>query len=225
MRCEEFRVAVGAEPMAIRADIAAHAGTCEECADYRSRCQALDRVILAALHTQADQPPRSTGSRSRMVRHVWSVAAGLVLSVAIGAVVWMSSTRSSFADDVIAHAQQEPASLVHTLDVVPDAELAALLEREGLRLRPGVMRVSYAQGCRFHGAFAPHLVVQSDHGPVTVLVLPHERTRTKIERIHTSGFDGVIVPATRGVLVAVGRGATVELVAQTALHALQYSRS
>jgi hypothetical protein len=67
--------------------------------------------------------------------------------------------------------------------------------------------------------------VQTDHGPVTVLVLPHERTRTTIERIHAAGFDGVIVPATRGVLVAVGRGAAVELVAQTALNALQYSRS
>jgi uncharacterized protein DUF3379 len=225
VRCEEFRVAVGAEPMAMHADIAAHAGTCAECADYRRRRQALDRVILAALHTQADQPPLSTSSPSRTVRPVWSVAASLVLSVAIGAVIWMSSTRSSFAADVIAHAQQEPASLVHTLDVVPDAELAALLEREGLRLRPGVIRVSYAQPCRFHGAFAPHLVVQTDHGPVTVLVLPHERTRTTIERIHAAGFDGVIVPATRGVLVAVGRGAAVELVAQTALNALQYSRS
>jgi hypothetical protein len=151
------------------------------------------------------------------------MAAGLVLSVAVGAAVWMSSTRSSFADDVIAHAQQETGSLVHTLDVVPQAELAALLEREGLRLRPGLMRISYAQPCRFHGSFAPHLVVQTDRGPVTVLILPHERARTTIERIHASGLDGVVVPAARGVLVALGHGAAVELVAQAALHALDYS--
>jgi hypothetical protein len=56
----------------------------------------------------------------------------------------MSSTRSSFADDVITHAQQQTASPVPTLDVVPETEVAALLEREGLRLRPGVMRISYA---------------------------------------------------------------------------------
>ena len=120
-------------------------------------------------------------------------------------------------------AQGEPTSLVHTLDVVPDAEVADLLQREGLRLRPGVLRVSYARGCEFHGYFAPHLVVQSDHGPVTVLVLPHERTRATLEHINKLGFDAVIVPAPRGVLVAVGRGATVGIVAQAALHALDYS--
>ena len=222
MYCEEFRVAVGAEPMAARTDITAHAATCVECADYRRRLQALDRAMLVALHTQADESPRSARLRS-VDRPVWRVAAGLALSIAIGAAVWMSSTRSSFADDVIAHAQQEAGSLVHTLDVVPQAELAALLDREGLRLRPGVMRISYAQPCRFHGSFAPHLVVQTDHGPVTVLILPHEPTRAAIERIHASGFDGVIVPAARGILVAVGRGAAVETVAQTALHALQYA--
>ena len=223
MQCEEFRVAVGAEPMTLCTDIAAHASTCPECADYRRRFQALDRAMLAALHTQADELPRSVRLRSPVDRPVWRVAAGLVLSIAVGAAIWMSSPRSSFADDVIAHAQQETGSLVHTLDVVPEAELAALLEREGLHLRPGVMRISYAQPCRFHGAFAPHLVVQTDRGPVTVLILPHERARTTVERIHMSEFDGVIVPAARGVLVAIGRGAAVEIVAQTALHALQYS--
>ena len=223
MYCEEFRVAVGAEPMTSCTNVAAHAGTCAECADYRRRLQALDRTMLAALHMRADESPPSARLRSRFDRSGWSLAASLVLSIAIGAAIWLSSTRSSFAEDLIAHAQQEPASLVHTLDVVPEAELSALLEREGLHLRAGVMRVSYAQPCRFHGAFAPHLVVQTDHGPVTVLILPHERTRTTIERIHTSGFDGVIVPAARGVLVAIGRGAAVEIVAQTALHALQYA--
>jgi hypothetical protein len=221
--CEEFRVAVGAEPMAMRTDIATHASQCVECADYRRRLQALDRTMLAALHTQADESPHAARLRSPVDRPVWRIAAGLLLGTAIGAAIWMSSTRSSFADDVIAHTQQETGSLVHTLDVVPQAELAALLDREGLRLRAGGMRISYAQPCRFHGSFAPHLVVQTDHGPVTVLILPHERSRTTIERIHASGFDGVIVPAARGVLVAVGRGATVEIVAQTALHALQYA--
>lgn len=222
MHCEEFRVAVGAEPMTRRADVTAHAANCEECADYRRRLQALDRAMLVALHTQADESPHSVHLRSPVDRSVWRVAAGLVLSIAIGAAIWMSITRSSLADDVIAHTQQETGSLVHTLDVVPQAELAALLEREGLRLRPGVMRVSYARPCRFHGSFAPHLVVQTDHGPVTVLILPHEPARTTIERIHASGFDGVIVPAARGVLVTIGRGAAVEIVAQTALHALKY---
>jgi hypothetical protein len=223
VHCEAFRVAVGAEPTDLSTDIAAHADTCADCADYRRRLQALNRTIQVTLHTRADEFTSSVRPPSPIGRPVWRVAAALVLSVAVGAAIWMSSTRSSFADDVITHAQQQTASLVPTLDVVPETEVAALLEREGLRLRPGVMRISYAKPCRFHGSFAPHPVVQSDHGPVTVLIVPHERTRTKIQRIHASGFDEVIVPAARGVLVAIGRGAAVEIVAQTTLHALHYS--
>jgi|SRR6185436_3411468 hypothetical protein len=212
MHCEEFRVAVGAEPTATRTEIAAHARVCAECAAYRRRLQTLDRTIEAAV-----QPPAYP-----MTRPVWSVAAGLLLSVALGMGLWLSSTRPSLADELVAHALHEPASLTHTLDVVPEAQLAALLERDGLRLQPGVVRVSYASGCRFHGYSAPHLVVQTNHGPVTVLVLPHELARGTPERIHASGFDGVIVPAPRGVLVALGHDMSVEGVAHAALRALVY---
>jgi hypothetical protein len=137
--------------------------------------------------------------------------------------ILLSSTRPSFADELVAHAQHEPTSLTHTLDVVPEATLAAVLERDGLRLQAGAMRVSYASDCRFHGHSAPHLVVQTEHGPVTLLVLPHERARAAIERIQVSGVDGVIIPAPRGVLVALGRGMSVEVVARAALRALDYS--
>ena len=206
-------MAVGAEPTDTRMDIAAHARVCAECAAYRRRLQALDKAIEAAV-----QPRVYT-----MIRPIWSVAAGLLLSVALGMGLWLSSTRPSFAAELVAHAQHEPASLIHTLDVVPEAQLAALLERDGLHLQPGVVRVSYASGCRFHGYSAPHLVVQTNHGPVTVLILPHERVRATLEHIHASGFDGVIVPAPRGVLVALGHDMSVDVVAHAALGALDYS--
>ena len=215
MRCDEFRVAVGAEPAATGTAITAHARVCAECAAYRHQLQALDRAILAAVSPR----PRADFT----TRRVWSMAAGLLLSVALGLSLWLSGTRTSFADELVAHAQHEPASLIHTLDVVPEAQLAAMLARDGLRLRPGAVRVSYARGCRIHGHSVPHLVVQSDQGPVVLLVLPHERPRATIERIHAASLDGVIVPAPRGVLVAIGHGTAVEIVALAALGALDYS--
>ena len=213
MRCDEFRVAVGAEPAATRAEITAHARVCAGCGAYRRQLQELDRVILAAVRA-----PASTATRP-----MWSLAAGLLLSVALGMGILLSSARPSFADELVAHAQHEPASLAHTLDVVPEATLAALLERDGLRLRTGVVRVSYASGCRFHGHSAPHLVVQTDHGPVTVLVLPHEPARATLEHIQASGLDGIILPAPRGVLVALGHDLSVEVAALATLRALDYS--
>ena len=207
----------------MRSEIAAHAGTCAECAVYRLRLQELDRAILSALHTRADVFPRSARPWELVRRPGWSLAAGMLLSVAVGIGIWLSGTRPSFADELVAHARHEPTSLVHTLDVVPEGELADLLKRDGLHLRPGTMRVSYARDCLFHGYSAPHLVVQADHGPVAVLVLPHEQARAPIEHVHAAGFDAVVVAAPRGVLVALGRGADVAMVAQATLHALDYS--
>src|SRR4051794_27964379 len=112
--------------MAMRADIAAHAGMCAECALFRLRLQALDRAILGALHARADASGPPVRSWSSVRRTGWSVAAAALLSVALGVGIWLSGTRSSFADELIAHAQHEPTSLVHTLDVVPETELAAL---------------------------------------------------------------------------------------------------
>jgi hypothetical protein len=223
VQCEEFRVVVGAEPMVMRNEIAAHAGTCVECAVYRLRLQELVRAILSALHTRADSSARSARPWQLVRLPAWNLAASILLSVAIGIGIWLSGTRSSFADELVAHARHEPASLVHTLDVVSEGELAELLKRDGLRLRPAALRVSYARGCLFHGYSAPHLVVQADHGPVAVLILSHEGARAMMERVHAAGFDAVIVPAPRGMVVALGHGAEVEIVAQTVLRALDYA--
>ena len=221
MHCEEFRRAIVAEPRSVRAGVTEHVEACETCAAYQRRLRVLDRAIFAALHT--DISARAPQPLPSLRRPAWSVAAALLLSVALASSIWLASTRSGFAAEVVVHAQHEPTSLVHTLDVVPDAELSALLERGGLHLLPGIIRVSYARSCRFRGRFAPHLVVQADPGPVAVLVLPHERTPAGVERLHEPGFDGIIVPAPRGVLVVLGHGAAAEAVAQATLRAIDYS--
>jgi hypothetical protein len=214
MRCQDFRAAVGAEPSTQCDDIAAHARECEVCATFRRDLQALDRVIFAALQTEPATIERMPATRAAPARaRAWSAAAGILIAVGLAAGIWLAGTRSSFAEQVVAHAQGEPRSLLHTLEVASDADVTNVLSRAGLRFRSGSLRISYAQGCWFHGHFAPHLVVQTDDGPVTVLVLPDEPTPTRATRFQEAGFEGVVIPAQRGVLVLLAKGAHVDTLA------------
>jgi len=220
MRCEDFRTAVGAAPSNQRDDIAAHARGCEACATYRRELQQLDRSILVALQADPAVVERAPATRAASARaRGWSVAAGILIAAGLTAGIWLAGTRPSFAEQVVAHAQGEPRSLLHTLEVVSDADVRSVLSRAGLRFRSGSLRISYAQGCRFHGHFAPHLVVQTADGPVTVLVLPDEPP-TQPTRFQEAGFEGVVLPAARGVVVLLTKGAHIDAVEGTIRAAL-----
>jgi hypothetical protein len=87
----------------------------------------------------------------------------------------------------------EPQAWATTDIPVPAASLASVLDDARMRLKPDAGLVSYANSCMFRGHRVPHLVVQTTHGPVTVMVLRHESSAQRV-RFDTGGFRGVIVP-------------------------------
>jgi len=221
MNCEEFRTIVGAEPNTTRPDALAHAEQCAECARYREEMQTMDRLIYRALavDVQPAAAPKLTQSNPR----IWRMAASLLITAIVVAFtsIWLLTPRDTFAAEVIAHIEEEPDSLLITSERVSNEHIEKLLAAARMRLKPGVGPISYATPCTFRGRLSPHLVVQTEHGPVTVLVLPEEPTRPR-ERINEEGFEGVVLPAPRGVIVVLGVGAPVDDVAQTVLGALEY---
>lgn len=221
MNCEEFRTLVGAEPNTTRPDVLAHAEQHAECARYREEMQAMDRLIYRAL--AVDVQPATAPKLPQSNPRIWRMAASLLITAIVVAFtsIWLLTPRDTFAAEVIAHIQEEPDSLLITNESVGDETVARLLGRTGIKLKPGVALVSYATPCTFHGRLSPHLVVQTEQGPVTVLVLPEEPQRPR-QAIKEEGFEGVVMPAPRGVIVVVGIGAPVDQVAQTVLGALEY---
>jgi hypothetical protein len=219
MKCAEFREAVGAEPNSSRVDVAAHVAQCPACARYRRELQQMDRAIYGALNVDvAAAAPKHSAMRRRPA---WSLAAGVVATVSVA--VWLLTGRESFAEQIVEHVQGEPKSLTQTSASLSSAELEKVLSRSGVRLKPGAAHVSYAMSCWFRGHFVPHLVVQTDAGPVTVLVMPKERPLSNAERIDEAGFAGVVLPAPRGVLVVLGQDVAVEGVAASVASALEYT--
>ncbi|MBL8270437.1 DUF3379 family protein [Steroidobacter sp.] len=225
MNCEEIRTIVGAEPNTNNPNVLAHIASCPECASYRQEMQAMDRLIYRALAVTA--PAEQTAAevlapRREQPTRIWRMAASVLVTVLVGALsLWLLTPRESFAREAIEHVKHEEESLVRTSETVGEQRLEEILAISRLRLKPGAARVSYAQSCTFRGQNVPHLVVQTEQGPVTALVVTDAPTQ-KTERIDEDGYQGEIVPAPRGVIVVLGKNVPVEAVANTLLSALEY---
>jgi len=94
-----------------------------------------------------------------------------LLGLGIAGGVWFLLPQRSLAADVVAHMAGEPDAWQRTDVPVPNLELNAVLLEAKLRLKPEAGIVSYASSCDFRGHKVPHLVVQTQSGPVTVMVL------------------------------------------------------
>ncbi len=208
MDCLQFRRTAGADPQHLDAAARAHAEACTGCAGHLGELRSLDARILAALEVPVPAPGvAAAGSSAPMVRldrRRWlALAASIVGGVLVGTLLWVGGPRNSLAVDLVEHLGHEPEALVVTGRPADSALLAEVLERGGIRLRPAIGTVSYASTCVFRGRRVPHLVVQTDRGPVTVMVLRHERPAAP-QSFDEQGFAGRIVPAGPGSVAVLG---------------------
>lgn len=227
MNCQEFRQTVGADPGSSAPELTAHARDCAACARHWQELRSMDDVIRRALQIEFEDKaqviPLTRSHRKRWSMPL-SIAASVTMAAALGLILWLSLPGEALARQLVAHVEHEPQSLVRTAHTVDPGELNAILARSGLTLKPGIGSISYAMSCPFRGHQVPHLVMQTETGPVTVLVLPEETSVKHRQAFDEGGFSGVIVPAPRGALAVLGRDVPVDQVAERFLAAVQYTR-
>jgi hypothetical protein len=229
MECLEFRKAAGADPTCLSPDARAHRDGCPRCAEYLRQTLALDEKILAALRVPVpDRGPqigRSSGALLPAIdrRRWFALAASIVAGVAVGSLLWVAGPRESLAHAVVEHMSHEPDAMTTESPAAP-SQVEEVLERGRIRLRPGIGTVSYASSCPFRGANVPHLVVRTDAGPVTVMVLRNEKVAAPV-RFDEQGYSGTIVPAGPGSIAVIGTArANLDQVAERVLGAVEWSR-
>jgi hypothetical protein len=232
MDCLEFRRVAGAEPAHLSPEAERHAASCPRCAEHLRRLRALDERLLRALRIpvglEAEASPLAVPAvpperLSQAARPRWlALAASIVAGVLVGTLLWVGGPRDSLAQELVAHLAHEPEALTMTDLPADPAGLDAVLARAGLRLRPGIGTVSYANSCEFRGELVPHLVVQTDGGPVTVMVLRNERPSRPV-RFEEQGYAGRIVPAGSGSIAVLGEtGADLDPVTARVLEAVEW---
>ena len=156
------------------------------------------------------------------------MAASVMLAAVVAGGLWLSVPGRSLAADVVTHMAEEPQAWRRTDVPVPSPALEDVLRDSHLRLATGAGVVSYAASCGFRGHHVPHLVIQTETGPVTVMVLVHERTSKPVE-FDEQGYRGVIVPVPgHGSIGVLTRGeardiATIDRIAHRVLESIVWT--
>ena len=144
--------------------------------------------------------------RARITPPAWfAMAATVVVGAALG--VWMLSTSveyDSLAEQVLAHIDHEPVAFRNTDSPVSDERLNDVVPANLAAMDHSAGMITYAQSCDINGRPVPHLVIQGQHGPVTILLMPEEKVAeaTDVEGEHISG---VILPVGNGSIAIVGQ--------------------
>ncbi len=146
-----------------------------------------------------DRPPMAKHTRPRTFALAASVAAALV----IGGVLWLSRPPESLAAEIVTHVEGEPDSWRKTEPLSPE-KLEALLHKTGVNLGSGMLPVVYASSCWFRGHYVPHVVVTTQDGPVTVMILQHEKVNAP-RQFNEDGFSGLLVPTGGGSVAVLSR--------------------
>jgi hypothetical protein len=202
MSCARTRLQIGADPSVATPGLEAHVAGCPACARFREEMRSLDVDIRRALQ----EPPRASVSRRQRLQPLWrqwALAASVLLALAAVLGLWVLRPSQTRAREVVAHVQAEPESWLAT-QLVSTASIAAALRGSGAELGVTSDKVTYAHTCWFRGRYVPHLVVQTAHGPVTVMILSHERVLVR-RSFHEAGMSGVIVPAGTGSIAVLSR--------------------
>jgi hypothetical protein len=157
-----------------------------------------DRATVSVL-PEKESAPQARHRRPRL----FALAAGIAAASLIGVTLWLSRPPTSLAAEIVTHIEGEPASWRQT-QLVPAEKLDAVLRKSSAQLGAGMQPVVYASSCWFRGHFVPHVVVTTPDGPVTVMILLHERVNIA-QQFNEDGYTGLLVPAPTGSVAVLSR--------------------
>ncbi len=221
MNCEDYKQAIAADPSEAFDGGALHSAECSSCNAFRAEMQALDARIAAALAidvpelTMPELPPVRGGEKvvdlasRRPIRWTTPAWVGLAASVALATVIGVrfvniGTDQDTLAEQVVAHLDYyEPKALIVTDEAVSDERLYSVVRPAIATLDRDLGLITYAMSCRINGREVPHLVVQGERGPVTILLMPHEQIDMPI-RLEGQSIEGVILPVGDGSIAIIG---------------------
>jgi len=219
MDCAHYRRSRMADPRDPEPGLREHRESCHDCNLFTERLLRFESRLERALRVDGSErvvplranAPRAVLRTSIYRRGTLAMAASVLLALVVAGALWLAAPGPSLAADVVTHMAGEPDAWRRTDVAVPAPALRDVLRDSHLRLAGDTGIVSYASSCRFRGHQVPHLVMQTDSGPVTVMVLVHEPVSKPVQ-FDEQGYRGVIVPvAGHGSLAVLTRGSSADL--------------
>ena len=211
MNCEDFRQNLLAAPDDMNDAMASHMEACEPCQGVASQMLAMDTVLREAMQVEVPQNLGQTIMLQKILQRkrrvnipLFAMAATILLGVGFATGSWLGRANTTeLTDALIAHVEHEPLLLRPSTDVVEFQRVSNVLQQANVNLRADIGRVRHVGLCLFNGKKVPHLVVTTQNGPVTVMLLPDE-TVDSVQSFDNGVFSGVIVPNGRGAIAIIG---------------------
>ncbi len=202
--CRHVRLAIGGDPTNLPADVLQHIEGCAACAKFRDETLAMESRLKAALELPLHRfrtPAQVSPTQASPARR-YALAASVLLAVLIGAGGWLLLPQPALAEQLVEHIRHESDSWTMQRRLSPE-EVGAVLKRAGVSY-DSRLPIVYASPCPIRGHVVPHLVVQTENGPVTVMLLAHEKVKSASE-FREGEYRGTVVPAGEGSVAVVTR--------------------
>jgi len=235
MNCDEYREMISADPAFDGG--AGHVSACSECQAFRSEMHSLNLKIAKAMQINVPEPKLpelpaietenvvSITARKTFPKRAWfAMAATMLLAALVGVFVFDAGVHyDSLAEEVLAHLDHEPAALRVSSTPVSDARLARAVPADVASLDHSAGLITYARSCEINGKTVPHLVIQGEHGPVTILLMPDEAVAQAVS-LDGENVHGVILPVGAGSVAIIGaREEKLERIENSVLSSVNWS--
>lgn len=235
MDCKEYKEALTADPTFEGGS--EHVAACPDCQAYRTEMLELNDKIARALGievpdlTLPELPDLDTNkvvslsNRRLLTKPVWfALAATVLLAVTIG--VRLSEfgvSYGSLEEQVLAHVDHEPLSLLPSNTAVSDESLALAVPASIATMNHAAGLITYARSCTINGRSVPHLVIQGEYGPITILLMPYESI-AEAKTLEGENIRGVILPVGSGSIAIIGgRDERLDRVRKNVLDSIMWS--
>ncbi|MEO0996176.1 MAG: DUF3379 family protein [Pseudomonadota bacterium] len=221
MKCEDFRLQWDGAGRASFDGAEAHLEECAACAEFAAAAPQFDARLKRALEIPVPAlefrvpdddnvvPLAGRGDAAPAGRSRGLTWLALAASVALAAVLGFrmfdtppAPGNNLLAQQVLEHMQHEEYSRVVTQQAVAGERLQSVIQPANAEVDRTLGLVSYAMSCVINGKLVPHLVVQGEQGPVTIMILADETVDEAIT-LQNDEFHGTIVPVGRGGSVAI----------------------
>jgi Protein of unknown function (DUF3379) len=204
MNCSNFRRLKLAEPQSANAEQIKHENLCPPCAVFAKKIDAFERKLhdVAAVGVPdgfAEQillGVDRSGKARRLQRPYLAMAATIAVAVLASLTFFLLPDRNEVATAFAAHVASHPDEL-NARDSIELASFAAALSEYGGAVDGSVGEVTHMKLCPIMGVQAMHMVVQTEHGTATLILLPNTRASTS-KPIVREGFAVTVVPLRQG---------------------------
>ncbi|MBL8473349.1 MAG: DUF3379 family protein [Rhodocyclaceae bacterium] len=209
MNCLEFRRRKLADPRRADAAMDEHVAQCPGCQSFARRLaeqeQALAQTLLVPVpEGLAERVIMRTagGNTRRPSLRLMALAASVVLTLSVTLVDWYHTPGEDYARYAIEHVMHEPESF-SSRRLVEASYLDTILRNFGAELRAPLGTLRYAKLCPVPNGTGWHLVLDTEHGTATVLLIPHAQRNKDITRAAMAGMNSEVMPLGQGYVAVV----------------------